>query len=155
MNDLYSQEHENQREMRLNAAAKEHLGRAAKWARFIAIVGFVCSGLVAIAALSAGSWMAALSTSTYGTAYAGMPAGVLTGSYLIAGILYFFMALFLYRFAAKAKQALAQQDEDSLTDSLANLKNLFQLYGILLIIALIFIALAILIGIVGGIAAAF
>ena len=153
--NIYQSEHRPSEEMKITQLAGQHLAATAKWAKFIAIVGFVCAGLILIAALSASSWMSALSRmgGSYGAMYS-MGAGAFTTTYLIAALLYFALSLFLYRFATKTQQALETRENDAMTNAFGQLKNYFQLNGILLIIALVFIALGILMGIVGGIAAA-
>ncbi len=53
--------------------------------------------------------------------------------YLVIAVIYFFLSLFLYRFASKMKIALNTTDQDSLNNSLGNLKTLYKTMGILTI----------------------
>ena len=84
-------------------------------------------------------------------AYGMMGSGAITVTYLIAALISFFLALFLYRFATKAKDALARNNESLIVESFSNLRNYFQFNGILLIICLAFIALGVIVGMIGGI----
>ena len=141
--NVYGQTTETEKGCHIPPVAGSYLASAAKWAKFIAIMGFIGCGLMAIMGMTAGLWMSALSSASdiYGGAgtYAGGSV-VLTITYLIMAVVYFFLAWYLYRFGVKTQQALAQNGE--LTEAFANLKNLFQLYGIIIIISLAFVVLA-------------
>ena len=152
--NVYTQEPVQSEDLKLGLMAKSYLAGAAKWAKFLAIVSFICCGLMVVMALSAGAWMSALGSSmgAYGAMYAAGSTAVFTITYLAAAIVSFILALFLFRFATKAQQALAQNDNGLVVESLGNLKNYFQINGIILIIALAFIALGIVIGIIAGVA---
>jgi Family of unknown function (DUF5362) len=59
------------------------------------------------------------------------------------------MSLFLFRFASKMKAALYNTDQESLNASFMNLKVLYRFMGIITIIYLVFIVLALVLGIAG------
>jgi hypothetical protein len=61
---------------------------------------------------------------------------------LIAG-LYFFPAMYLYRFATASAQAIEKLNDDILEEGIENLKSLFRFTGILMIIVLSFYAIGI------------
>ncbi len=110
-----------------------HLNETANWARFLGITGYIIGGLLVICAfiipnMTYGSY-------SYSSRYDTMKA-VLTVTYLLAGLLLFFVALFTYKFGNNIKQALNMKDHESLNTGLKNLKFLFRLYGILTIIYL-------------------
>jgi len=133
-------------ELQIDSIAQAHLAETAKWGVFLSIVGFILSGLFVLVALFAGTFMSSMN-SAYGGAAPIIGAGFITVVYLIIALLSFFMALFLYRFATKMKTALYTTDQDTLNNSLLNLKNLYKLMGILTIIYLAFIVLAMIFGI--------
>ena len=67
--------------------------------------------------------------------------------YLVFAVVYFFLSLFLYRFATKMKIALDSTDQENFGESLMNLKMVYRILGIITIIYLSFVALAIVLGI--------
>lgn len=119
------------------------LREGAKWARFLSICGFILSGFVMILAFGASS---IISNAAMETGSAVSPAAIMF-IYVIAAGINFVLALFLYRFSTKALFALAQNDQDALNDSLKNLKMVFKLTGILVIIYFALIILALVAGI--------
>ena len=133
-------------ELQIDTTAHAYLAETAKWCNFLSIVGFILSGILAVVALFAGTFLGSLS-SRYGGNSSIIGAGFITVIYLLIAALYFFMSLFLYRFSSKMKTALYSNDQDSLNNSFLNLKNLYKLMGILTIIYLSFLVLALIVGI--------
>ncbi|MES1226036.1 MAG: hypothetical protein ABUT20_61745 [Bacteroidota bacterium] len=137
----------------IDPAAKAHLSEAARWARFLAIVGFVIIGLLVVMALFAGAifgtYFNAMSPQGGGAMAAGMGVGF-TLYMLICAAIGFFPFLFLYRFSAKAKAALASGDQGSLNSSLQNLKVYFRYLGIITIIVLALYAIGLLVALLGA-----
>jgi hypothetical protein len=132
--------------LQIDTTAHAHLAETAKWANFLAIVGFVLSCIIAIVALFAGTLLGSMSQS-FGNSGSMIGAGFITFIYLIIAAVYFFMSLFLFRFASKMKTALYSNDQEHLNNSFMNLKNLYKLMGILTIVYLGFLALALILGI--------
>jgi len=141
----------------IDPAAKMHLSEAARWARFLAIVGFVMIGLIVLVGIFAGSIMGTL----MGNAGAGNELGNLrvTGGimgsfliifYILIAALYFLPCLFLYRFATKMKTALAADDQETLNTSFQNLKKLLRFMGIMTIIGLAFYGIVLVFGLLGA-----
>lgn len=136
-------------ELQIDTTAHAYLAETAKWCNFLSIVGFILSGLIGIVALFAGTILGNLS-SGYGGNSSFIGAGFVTVIYLIIAGVYFFMSLFLYRFASKMKAALYTNDQETLNNSFLNLKNLYKLMGILTIVYLSFLVLALIVGIGGA-----
>ena len=133
--------------LNIDAASKMHLVEAAKWGKFLAIVGFVMCGLIVVGGLVMATIVGSMSR-TYGN---DMPAGfgatfgpTFMVVYIIIAALYFFPCLFLLRFSNKMKVALASDNQSELTSSFQNLKVLFRYVGILIIVALSFYIIALL-----------
>lgn len=128
----------------IDQSAKTHLSEAARWARFLAIVGFIMCGLIALFGLFAGTFFSRFANNfgaEAGTVSSGA-FGFMFMAYAIIGIIiYFFPCLFLYRFANKMKAALASNDQENLNGSFQNLKITFRYFGILTIIVLAFYAI--------------
>jgi tellurite resistance protein TehA-like permease len=54
--------------------------------------------------------------------------------YILMAVIYFFPAVYLYRFATASADAIEKLNEDTLEEGLENLKSLFRFTGILMII---------------------
>jgi len=123
-------------DLQIDQPVTTYLGETAKWAKFLAIVGFVFCGIIALVAIFAGSAMSA----AFGSA--GIDGGasgvIVTVVYLIVAVIAFFPYLFLFHFANKMQRALRQNDQFSLTESFKNLKSCYKFVGILTIISLSF-----------------
>lgn len=143
-------------ELQFTPVAQGFLRETAKWARFLSIVGFIFIGLYVLLALmmfAMGGAMDAASENMDGMGGMGMM-GAVGGAamgviYLICALIYFFPILYLYRFATNTLSALDSNNTDQLTNGLENLKSHYKFMGILMCIALIFIALGMLLMFVG------
>ncbi len=138
--------------------SKAQLSEAARWAKFLAIAGFVGLGLMIIY----GIYMSFIFSSMLGQMddrFGGMGgSGGLASSlgagmivfYIIMAIIGFFPLLFLLRFSNKMKAALDSNDQDVLNESFRNLKVYYRYIGIITIISLVLIVISILMMIVGS-----
>jgi hypothetical protein len=138
----------------IDTTGREHLAEAAKWARFLAIVGFVFIALFAIFAIAGGSYIANMfgRANQFGEAGSGFTTGMTIGIiiyYLCIALLVFFAYLFLYRFAVNMRMALNGNNQELLNRSFQNLKILYRYWGILTVIGLIFFALFFVIAVLG------
>ncbi len=113
--------------------AKSYLSETAKWAKFLAIVGFVGVGLIAVIAFFIGTIFSTISAlAPTPTSFPAQSMGIgMTIFYLAIAVLYFFPCLYLYKFATKTKLALANDDSDVLTEALENQKSMFKFMGIM------------------------
>lgn len=128
----------------IDPISKAHLADAARWAKFLAIVGFIVCGLIVIVGIFAGSLLESFSSTRR---YEGFDSNVevtrglgvvATVFYILIAVLYFFPCLFLFNFASKMKTALLSNDQDVLNSSFQNLKKTFRYIGVLSIIVLSF-----------------
>ncbi len=138
-------------ELVVDPIASAHLKETAMWARFLAIVGLVLSILIGILALFAGSILAGMSRE-FGnnTADAAISSGIVTIVYLLVAALYFFISLFLFRFASRMKLALLSSDQDNFQSSLHNLKLVYRIMGIIMIVYLGILALVLIIAVLAA-----
>jgi hypothetical protein len=136
--------------LNLDAVGKNHLAEAAKWARFLAIVGFIGLGIFELCVIFGGSFFASAMTRNYNgfdnselssTTKATMTVAIIV-YYLIAGVFFFFGLLFLYRFALNMRLAIKTNSQEAMTRAFQNLKILFRYKGILTIIGLSFVVIA-------------
>lgn len=144
-------------ELQIDQQASAYLGETAKWAKFLAIIGFIGCGIVLIAGIAVGTFMgAAASTLGDGSPYASRMGstigGAMTFVYILIALLYFFPCFYLIKFANKMQVALRANDQNQLISSFGNLKSCFKFLGILTIIILAFYLL---IFIFGALAAGF
>jgi len=138
----------------IDPAAKAHLTEAARWARFLSILGFILLGLLVLAGIFAGSIFGMMGQRVSGgqigaSEMAGM-GGLLAFVYIFIAVIYFFPCLFLFRFANKMKAALIANDQETLNASFQNLKILFRYVGIITIIILAFYAIMLLFGLLAA-----
>ena len=142
--------------LNLDQTGRSHLAEAARWAKFLSIIGFIMCGIIILVGVFFGSVFSTL-TSGYGNnPYDDLSASAASGLgtmaavfYIIFALIYFIPTLFLYRFATKTKTALASDDQVVLNASFQNLKACFRFVGILTIIMIAFWLLAMIVGLLG------
>jgi len=140
----------------IDPVTKAHLTEAAKWARFLAITGMVFLVLMIIAGVFGSAMLFSTTSrleSEYGGSATGMGAygtGIFAAYMIIVAVIYFFPLLFTLRFANNMRVALNANDQQALNISFQNLKACFRFVGVLTIIALVFMAIAIIFGIIGA-----
>jgi uncharacterized membrane protein YjgN (DUF898 family) len=132
------QQNQNLFELQLDQPSTAFLGEAAKWAKFLAILGFILCAFMVIAALFAGSMMSSMMSSAGGGMDSMIGGGFFTVLYLVGAALYFFPCLYLFKFASQMQDALRNHEQAKLQGSFKNLKSLFRFVGILTIIILAF-----------------
>ena len=112
--------------------AMEMLRQTAPWARLIAILLFIFSGLMLIGGLfmGAGSLLALVSTRSGAGGMPGAMLLVISMVYLIAGVLYFIPALYLNRYASGIGRLRAYAREDVLESTLEAQKSFWRFCGI-------------------------
>lgn len=133
----------------IDETIKMHLKETGMWARFLAITGFVASGLIVLVALFASSMLESMTGSSY-SSVGSSQAITIAVVYIILAVVVFFMSLFLFRFGKGMKLAINQTDQEELTKSFLNLKLYHRIAGILTIIYLVIIVFAIIIGVIAG-----
>jgi len=126
-----------QQQLILDLASQSFLQTTAKWAKILAVIGFVMIGFIVLVAVYA--------TSTTGVwSQMGMQNFFLTAMYSLMGLLYFFPTLYLYRFAVKMQEGLEDNDQEMVQESFQNLKSLFKFVGILTVVGIGFYGLVLL-----------
>ena len=131
----------------IDPAAKNHLSEAARWAKFLAICGFIMLGMMVIYGLLISVVFSQFTRyeDTYSSRNIKNTLGaIMFVFYTVCALLAFFPYLFLLRFANKMKRALESDDQAELNNSFMNLKILYRYLGILTIIGLAFMLLGIL-----------
>ena len=118
---------------------KDYLFEIAKWGKFLAIIGYVSSGLIIVLAISI--LFAMPSLGDFGDVH-----------FITISLIYLFIALiqcvpvtYLYRFSKQIKIGLIVEDTESINFGFKNLKSLFKFAGISAIITLSIYALVFLV----------
>ena len=114
---------------------RSHFYEIAKWANFLAIIGFVVAGFTIISAFTVG---AVISTNPQMSAMAskmGPGASVaFTIAFLIVAFAIFYPSLLLFKYATKAKLGVLYGEQASLNEAMGKLKSIFKYWGIITII---------------------
>jgi hypothetical protein len=133
----------------LSSEDAANLRKAGKWGRFLGIVSMIFLGLGIVAFLGFGSTMIAMMMG----GDAGMAGGAMTGMivfYVAMFAFSFYLVYLLYKFGAEAVTAVDQGDNQAMTRSFASLGRMLKIYGIIMVIYFGFLALGLLIAVIGG-----
>lgn len=122
---------------------REELGKAANWAYFLAILGFIGVGLMILAGLFMLVSGSALSDAMGARGMMGFPVGILSFVYFIMAALYTMPVLYLFRFSDSIKNALKSDDNQLLATGIANLASHYKFLGIMVIVIFSFYGLVI------------
>ncbi|ASS48808.1 MAG: hypothetical protein A3D31_06300 [Candidatus Fluviicola riflensis] len=127
-------------ELKITEYIRKDLTTAAKWGKFLAIIGFVVVGLMFIAAL-----FMLISAAT-------MPSFI-SGQFFLMGFVYIIMAvifvfptLYLLRFSNSTQTGLRSENQVDFEFGIENLRSLFKFMGIYTIVVLGLYTLIILFG---------
>jgi len=115
--------------MELNQQANNFLLETAKWATFLAIVGFITIGFMIILSFSIGTILSQVPETTMG-----ISPQFFSFFYLIFAGVYFIPVFYLYQFGSKTKKALIDNDTDLLAFGLKKLKSHYKFLGLVTII---------------------
>jgi len=132
----------NENSIELTSEIKGYLLETSKWSKFIAIVGFVGIGILAVIGI-----LMLIGFSFLGNLYKGIPMWIVGVVYIVMSVIYYFPTIYLYKFSTKIKQGLQLEGEMVLADGFLNLKKVFKFIGILTIVILSIYVLALLIAI--------
>lgn len=146
----------SRRELQLTEVIKSNLVEAAKWAKFIAIIGFIGTGFMVVVGLFFGTIMGMVSR-LEGTETAALPpffGAIIAVVYILLAFLYFFPIKYLYDFSSKVKRAVELTDQDLFSEAMLKLKSHYKYIGILMIVMIGLYIVGIIISVIAGIAAA-
>lgn len=131
-----------------------HLSEAARWAKFLAIIGFIVCVFVALIGIFASTFLSFMSD-RFNNSDTGSGQDIFSGLksfiaiiYIGIAFLYFLPCLYLFRFANFMKAAIATSEQENLDKSFQNLKIMFRFVGILTIVIICFYFLAFLFSVV-------
>jgi hypothetical protein len=136
----------------LTPQAQFYLKKAAKWARFLAIVGFVTCGFIVVFGFFAGSFIAAMANRLSPTSVELGPSVLTVFFCIVTAVIYFFPFLYLYQFSKRAFNGIDFKSDAEIEVAVEKLKSFFKFVGVLTIIMLCFYALGFL-GFIAGLGA--
>ena len=120
----------------------EYIESGSKWAKFLAILGFIGAGFIALVMIGLMFASGLSSDSPFGDS-AMAPMGILIVFYGIIVVINFLFALYLYRFADKLSGAVSNQSNELFEEGFMHYKRLFKMTGILALITIAFYILSI------------
>jgi hypothetical protein len=121
------------RSIEIDEITLRHLKSAGKWSMFIGIIGFILLGIIIVAGILAGTFLAAFNTGDTGTK---LPDAVVMAIVLSIGVICLFHVFFLVRFSKHASNAVRLHDSNEFKKAVKSLKLYFVYIGILIIILL-------------------
>lgn len=141
----------------LSAQDTNHLRTAGKWGRFISITGMVFLAIGIVFVLFGVIFAGGMGLSSLASSAIGLSAGLVFFYFIFYAALLgiaLYLYILLYRFSTNAILVADTGDQQAVTAAFAALGKLMLITGILFIIYLASIALMVLGGIIGGVAAA-
>lgn len=121
----------------LNRSARVEIRSAAKWAKFLAIIGFVFSGFFILLGIVIGPILSGVSSMLgEGSPLGSFPTTIFLFIYGFIAVIYFIPCWLLYKFAVNTENALRENTSEKLTESLTSLRRFFKFVGIMMIVIL-------------------
>jgi hypothetical protein len=133
--------------LQLQNEAKDYLKESAKWSMFLAILGFIGIGFMALMAILMTSAMSMMPDDVPGPF--GAIKGFISILYLVFAILYLFPIYYLYKYADNAKKAVNFNNSEMLTTAFSNLKSHHKFLGISAIVIISLYILAAVVMVIG------
>ena len=126
----------------VNPEIKNYLAEAARWARFIGIVGYVFTGLLVVGAFFVGAFMNFIAKNAPADASnapfnSGVFSVVMGIYFLLIALIYYFPSRYLHQFGVNTLKALHQHEQISFTQAFSRLKSFFKFFGVFTLIVLV------------------
>ncbi|MFZ4707928.1 MAG: hypothetical protein ACOYMF_18145 [Bacteroidales bacterium] len=121
----------------LTSESVAFLLKAAKWGKFLAILGFIVTGLMVMAGIAMSFVLSMVSEDVIPLNMPFSPK-VLSLIYIIIAAIYVIPVFFLNSFSNNVSKAVSLSNTENMTTSLRSLKNLFVFIGISTIVILTF-----------------
>lgn len=132
--------------LNIDPVTKAHLSETARWARFLAILGFVALVLMILIIIGALVFMGGENAETQMFPGMGVAMAIY---YVIIAAIWFIPLLYLLRFSGAMRTALHGNDQQALNTAFHNLKSCFKFVGIVTLILLILSLLGVVFGAIG------
>jgi hypothetical protein len=122
-------------DLQIDPGVQANLSETARWAKFIAVAGFIFSGMIVIFALFYMSVLNSRSYGRYGSSYSSGLAGAMM-VYIVIGIVWCVTSVYQFRFASKVQSAIQDSNQEDLDHAFRNLKIYYRICGVITIISL-------------------
>ena len=123
---------------------KNNILKGARWAKFLAILGFIGTGFMVLAAQAMYGAMSFIGSDIsrfdqmrpMGSFFKFMPL-----LYLVMAAVYFFLCFYLFQYAAKSTNAVINDDQSEMELAFTNQFKMYRLVGITTIVTIVLYAL--------------
>ena len=132
-----------QNDLVIDDTAIGHLKESLIWGKFLGIMGFVYSAVIAVSGIFTGIIFSGIWNNHSRRNTRIMEGSITAFIYLAAATVIFFMSLYLFRFAKTIQISIFSNNQESLSNAIRNLKLYFRFAGIISIIALALTVLAV------------
>jgi Family of unknown function (DUF5362) len=138
-------------ELYISDQSKYFLSETAKWAKFIAIIGFIGIGVMILIGINMGALIGSMANASdelggWGSGFSAL----ISIFYIGIAVLYLYPVLKLYQFADCTKKALAGNSSETMSLAFESQKSMFKFMGIMTIAILGLYVILVLIGISGA-----
>ncbi|WP_237028703.1 DUF5362 family protein [Pedobacter steynii] len=130
---------------------RSYIYDTAKWAKFLSVIGFVFCVLIVICAFFVPAVISSMTAMGGQSPVTQIAPAVLTVTYLLIGLLYFYPSLMLFKYATAAQKAVLFLDQSSLGIAMSKMKSFFKFWGVFTIVIISFYVIGILFAVVAGI----
>ena len=140
----------NEKVLHLNDFSTSYLREIAKWTKFLSILGFIGIAFMVIASFFVGAAMSTMPNLDLPTS--AVLKWLLPAVYIVMAAIYALPIYYLYKFSVNTRAALDSDSSDALGEAFRFLKSHYKFIGIFMIIMICIYAVAIIGGIIIGVA---
>jgi hypothetical protein len=133
-------------DLQMDTTSQNHLLETAKWGKFLSIVGFVMIALFLVSAFEVTAIFSATLSSTQMPPFMGIG---LSAGFIIVALLGFIPTLLLFQFSTKLKKSIQLGVQEGITQAFSKQKSLYKYLGVVLIVYLCFLALILILEVLG------
>ncbi len=134
MENNYSAQESNKNDLALTSMSCEFLRETARWAKFLAIMGFIGIVFMVLAAIFVGAFMSMMPSMTHQNTPFPFPPALLSVIYIVFAAVYACPVYFLYKFSVNTKDAIDSMNTNLLEEGLSYLKSHYKFVGIMTIV---------------------
>ncbi len=113
----------------ITSESRQYLAETAKWGKFLAILGYITVGLMAL-----GGIVMITTLSHFDDLNPDFNMSWMGYLYLLIALFYYFPVRYLHRFSEKISKGIASENVEEVTLGFENLKSLFKFMGIATIV---------------------
>jgi hypothetical protein len=111
-------------ELEITDSFRMYLFDLSRWAKFLAVIGFMWCGLLFAGAFSVGYFINVTHSKLHSLSQ------TITALFILFAVIWFYPCIYLNKFSNNIYKALKENNQDLLEDGLLNLKSAFRLFGI-------------------------